>query len=284
MSCRRLKKVWKQLCFGLVILLGLFYVGVIEPNWLDVRPVSVTLPHLDPAFEGYKIVQITDIHADHWMTRDRLRRILHIANAQDPDLVALTGDYVTKAAAKFAPTLQVLKELSPKDGTVAVLGNHDHWSSAEILTNALEKGNATVLVNQVQTIQRGNATLAIAGAADAMVGEAYLPGILANMPAAGAGILLVHEPDFADETVKTGRFDLQLSGHSHGGQVRLPFINVRRITPRLGQKYPNGLYHVGSLLQYTSRGVGLAGSVRVRLNCRPEISVLTLHSPEAKAS
>jgi uncharacterized protein len=284
MSFRRLKQAWKQLTCGLVVLLGLFYVGMIEPNWIDVRPVSLTLPHLDPAFEGYKIVQITDIHADRWMTRERLRRIVRLANSQNPDLVALTGDYVTKAAAKFAPTLQVLKELSPQDGTLAVLGNHDNWSSAAILTQALTKANATVLVNQVQQIQRGNATLAIAGSGDAVVGEAYLPGIMANMPDGGAGILLVHEPDFADETVETGRFDLQLSGHSHGGQIRLPFVGVRRIAPPMARKYPNGLYHVGSLLQYTSRGVGLAGSVRLRLNCRPEISVLTLHAPPPEVS
>jgi uncharacterized protein len=281
----RHRKSWKFLIISFSVLCSLFYISMIEPNWIDVRQVSLTLPHLDRAFDGYKIVQLTDIHADRWMNRDRLSRIIRIANQQNPDLVALTGDYITKAAPIFAPTLDVLEQLTPKDGTIAVLGNHDHWSNPRLLTQIMSQAGVTLLHNQVESIQRGNAYLNIGGVGDVMAGQARLPWLLTQMPTQGAGILLAHEPDFVDEVVSiSDRFDLQLSGHSHGGQIRLPFLNVRRITPNLGKKYPNGLYHVGNMLQYTSRGIGLAGSIRVRLNCRPEVTVLTLHSPAAADS
>jgi predicted MPP superfamily phosphohydrolase len=88
-------------------------------------------------------------------------------------------------------------------------------------------------------------------------------------------VLLAHEPDFADTSAATGRFALQISGHSHGGQVRLPFM--RLVLPQLGEKYPMGLYQVGGMYQYTNRGLGMV-SPRVRFNCRPEITILTLQA------
>ncbi|MBE9031959.1 metallophosphoesterase [filamentous cyanobacterium LEGE 11480] len=280
---RRFKKSWKAVIIGFFTVFTLFYIGIIEPNWIEVRPISLTLPHLAPEFEGYKIVQLTDIHADKWMSPDRLSHVLQIANQQNPDLVAMTGDYVTRAVEKYAPTLSVFEQLTPKDGTLAVLGNHDNYSNPYTLIDIMHQAGVKVLWNEVQEIQRGDVTLAIAGSGDVISGHDRLPHIMARMPLAGAGILLVHEPDFADKAAATHRFDLQLSGHSHGGQIKLPFVAVRRITPKLAKKYPSGLYKVDDLWQYTSRGVGLASRVRVRLNCRPEVTVLTLHAPPQAA-
>jgi uncharacterized protein len=282
-SLRRLKTAGKSLIFGILTLCSLFYIGVIEPNWIDVRPIALTLPHLDPAFDGYKIVQLSDIHADQWMDADRLSRIVQIVNRQEPDLVALTGDYVTRAAPKFAPTLRVLDQLKPKDRAVAILGNHDNYEDPESIAAVMARSGVILLRNQIESIQRGAAQLTIAGLSDALSSTPDLPGILAQMPDQGAAIMLVHEPDFADQTAASDRFDLQLSGHSHGGQIKLPLIGVRRLTPRMAKKYPSGLYTIGHLQEYTSRGVGLAGSIRVRLNCRPEIVVLTLHAAKQAA-
>ncbi|MBE9031958.1 metallophosphoesterase [filamentous cyanobacterium LEGE 11480] len=276
---RRIRKAWKAITLCFLTLFSLFYIGIIEPNWIDAHPVSVTLPHLSPEFEGYKIVQLTDIHADEWMTADRLRRIIRIANRQNPDLVVLTGDYITMGVARFTPALHVLNQLTPKDGTIAILGNHDGYINPQILIGPMERAGVKVFQNQVRQIRRGNGILTIAGLGDAIAGHAKIAQVLPQLPSTGAAILLVHEPDFADETAATHRFDLQLSGHSHGGQISLPFLNIRRITPRLAKKYPTGLYHIEDLLQYTSRGLGLASNVRVRLNCRPEIAVFTLHAP-----
>jgi uncharacterized protein len=283
-SLRRLKTAWKSLIFGVLTLCSLFYMGVIEPNWIEVRSIALTLPHLDPAFDGYKIVQLSDIHADRWMDADRLSRIVQIVNRQEPDLVALTGDYVTRAAPQFAPTLSVLDQLKPKDRVVAILGNHDNYEDPELIADVMARSGVVLLRNQIESIQRGGAQLTIAGLSDVLSGQPDLPGVLAQMPDRGAAIMLVHEPDFADQTAATDRFDLQLSGHSHGGQIKLPLIGVRRLTPRLAKKYPSGLYTIDHLQEYTSRGVGLAGSIRVRLNCRPEIVVLTLHAAEKPAA
>ena len=105
--------------------------------------------------------------------------------------------------------------------------------------------------------------------------------VLQQLPGIGASIMLAHEPDVADRTAETGKFDLQLSGHSHGGQVNLPFVKL--LTPPMGHKYPVGQYQIGDLIQYTSRGVGTSG-IRVRFNCRPEITVLTLHAPTPEST
>ncbi|HVO42428.1 MAG TPA: hypothetical protein VMT34_07385, partial [Aggregatilineales bacterium] len=105
-----------------------------------------------------------------------------------------------------------------------------------------------------------------------------LPAVLAQLPGEAAAVLLVHEPDFADVSAATGRFDLQLSGHSHGGQVIPPFFKRPPVLPLLGKKYPIGVYRVDGMVQYTNRGLGMLRPY-IRVNCRPEITMLTLHSP-----
>jgi predicted MPP superfamily phosphohydrolase len=108
------------------------------------------------------------------------------------------------------------------------------------------------------------------------VGQNRIEKVLEKLPEQGCAILMVHEPDFADESAATGRFDLQISGHSHGGQVNLPLLGAP-VLPRFGRKYPQGLYQVGSMYQYTNRGVGMTPPY-IRINCRPEITVFTLES------
>jgi uncharacterized protein len=277
----RIRNLLKILTLGfLVIFILVAYVRKIEPVWIDVVQVPVTLPRLSPALEGYRIVQITDIHADGWMDADRIAQITQQVNAQKPDLITLTGDYVTKNAEKFAPALKSLSALNAPDGTIAILGNHDEWTNPKLITEVLESSNIKVLKNQVITLDRKGGLLNIAGLGDAWSGEDDMEKVLQQLPGIGASIMLAHEPDVADRTVETKKFDLQLSGHSHGGQVSLPFMKL--VTPPLGHKYPVGQYQIGDLIQYTSRGVGTSG-IRVRFNCRPEITVITLHAPNIDA-
>jgi uncharacterized protein len=251
------------------------YVCAIEPNWYDIHSVRLELPHLAPEFDGYRIVQVSDIHADRWMTQPRLARIVDRVNQQHPDLVALTGDFVTRSPEIFASTLSAFKALQPKDQTIAILGNHDVGNDPKPIQQALELSGVKVLVNQSITLQRQNSLLHIAGVGDVWFKLANLSPILTEIPSGETAILLAHEPDFADISAATGRFDLQLSGHSHGGQVHIPFI--KRLVPHLANKYPAGQYQVGSMIQYTNRGVGMA-PLHLRFNCRPEITVFTLKS------
>jgi hypothetical protein len=157
-----------------------------------------------------------------------------------------------------------------------VLGNHDQWPTPAIIRQVLRESSILDLSNTVETLRRGRAALHLAGVDDAWHGLARLDRVLARLPAGGAALLLAHEPDFADTSAATGRFDLQLSGHSHGGQVVLPFVGPPTL-PEMGEKYPSGRYLVGGMVQYTNRGVGMVRP-HVRLNCRPEITLLTLQA------
>lgn len=280
MSFRHVKKIIKRslttaLVIVLVLLGGAFYANKIEPNWFDVVSVRVTLPHLAQEFQNYRIVQISDLHVDDWMTQQKLNKIVTLINQQKPDLVALTGDFVTYIPDDFARKMTTaFGQLKPKDLSVAVLGNHDHWTNAKTIRNVLKQSGIVDISNDVTTIERKNAVLHIAGVDDFWVGKDRLDLVLDQLPGKDAAILLAHEPDFADISSSTGRFDLQISGHSHGGQVSIPFFGPPKL-PLYGQKYPAGFYKVGNMFQYTNRGVGTV-KPRVRFNCRPEITVFTL--------
>lgn len=272
---RPARALQKFLLVVMAIFLGIFYVHRVEPSWIEVRSVSMPLPHLAQAFSGYRVVQLSDIHADRWMTADRIAKIVGQVNQLKPDLVVLTGDFVTHSAEEFSPNLAALSQLNPVDKTLAVMGNHDAWTNSTVVQSALEAAGVQVLNNQVTALQRKSAQLFIAGVDDVWAKRDRLDQVLAALPSEGAAILLAHEPDFAEQSAATGRFDLELSGHSHGGQVKLPF--VKRIVPHLANKYPIGQYKVGNMIQYTNRGVGMSG-LPLRFNCRPEITVFTLKS------
>lgn len=259
---------------------GFLYAHEVEPEWLHVAHLQLQLPNLAAAFRGYRIVHITDIHMGGAMTREHLDGVVRAVNEQSPDLVAITGDFVTAASgepapAEVAPDLAAsLGALRPRDAAVAVLGNHDHWAGPGAVRSAISEGGAMELNNAVHTVSRGGDALHVAGVDDHWERQDRLPLVLERLPPAGAAILLAHEPDFADVSAATGRFDLQLSGHSHGGQVRVPLLGPPFLPP-LGRKYPAGRYDVGGMIQYTSRGLGVLPP-RVRFNCRPEVTVITL--------
>ncbi len=265
-----------------MLLGGFLYAREVEPRRVEVAYLKLTLPRLAPEFDGYRIAQISDVHLDGWMTHERLSAIVELVNGLQPDLVAITGDFVTSSllysTGRLAPLLSVpLDRLRTPDGTVAVLGNHDHLSDTGSVSRSLRKAGILELANDVHTLRRGNAALHIAGVDDPKSGRDRLDLVLNKLPEKGAAILLSHEPDFADTSAPTGRFDLQLSGHSHGGQVRLPLLGPLFLPP-LSRRYPAGLYEVKDMLQYTNRGVGVA-HLRLRFFCQPEITILALVAP-----
>jgi predicted MPP superfamily phosphohydrolase len=252
------------------------YAHDVEPGWVEVKSVSLTLPRLDPAFDGYRLVQISDIHMGTGMTAERLAQFVALVNAQNADAVVITGDFVTHGDIDFQmPFLRdELSQLQAADAVVAILGNHDHWTDQAVVRQMLAEATIADISNGLRTIQRGEASLHIAGVDDYWERKDRLDDVLALLPPEGCAILLAHEPDYADISAPTGRFDLQLSGHSHGGQVIIPFIGPP-ILPSYSHKYPVGQYQVGSMIQYTNRGLGTIAPM-VRFNCRPEITVFTL--------
>jgi len=276
-----IKLAWNALLGGTAMGLGgAFYVTKVEPGWVQTTTQVLTLPRLQPAFNGYRLVQISDLHLETWMDAERLLDLVERVNQLEADLVVITGDFVTAIFENtVADLLASLSKLEARDGVVAVLGNHDHWTNANTIRSVLAASGIVELPNQVHTLRRGSAELHLAGVDDYMEDLARLPEVLAQLPPQGAAILLVHEPDFADISAASGRFDLQLSGHSHGGQVVIPFYGPP-ILPEFAKKYALGLYQVGAMQLYVNRGVGMIFPA-VRFNCRPEISVITLQSGQA---
>lgn len=242
------------------------------------------MPRLAPEFDGCRIVQIGDIHLEDWTKPRRLNRIVEFVNDQRADLIAITGDFLSYSADPGIPRrlVEALGRLRARDGVLAVMGNHDYLMDVDLVRRCLEDASVPELRNQVRTLRRGDAALHIAGVDDLMEGKSRLDLVLEQLPEEGAAVLLAHEPDFADVSAATGRFDLQLSGHSHGGQVRLPHWGAVFLPPHC-QRYDAGLYEVGNMLQYTNRGLGFVDA-RLRFLCRPEITVLTLRNGQVTRS
>jgi predicted MPP superfamily phosphohydrolase len=263
---------------------GLFYSALIEPGRLRVETVRLKLRRLHGSLSGTRIAQISDIHMGGWMTAGRLQDVADLVHAQNPDILLITGDFLT--GHEFTATTQqavdhlvdVLTPLAKDIPTFAVLGNHDYWTDAQAVREMLALCGITELTNTVFTWTRAEGSLHLCGVDDVWAGDARLEDVLSKLKDDHPAILLAHEPDFADKTSATDRFGLQVSGHSHGGQVVLPFLGPP-ILPYLGNKYPAGLYQIGDMFQYTNRGVGML-SPAVRFNCPPEITIFILESAE----
>lgn len=246
-------------------------------GWMDLTRLELALPGLPLAFDGLRLVQISDFHLGTWLTRSLLAEAVQVVNQQQPDLVVITGDFVTYDPARYAPALiGELSRLESRFGVLAVLGNHDHWSNAHIVAQAAGRAGITVLRNQAQQISLNGSALYIAGLDSASAEHDDLELLLSRLPGGAPAILLAHEPDLAEQNAACGRFMLQLSGHTHGGQVILPYLGSP-ITPYLGAKYRAGLYTLNGMPLYTNRGLGTA-EIHIRWNCPPEITVLTLRA------
>lgn len=252
---------------------GIGWMTRVEPHRLVVERVSLTLGRLPRPFAGLRIAQLSDLHLGPHIHQADVERAVRSAMSLHPDLILLTGDYVTRWAGYGEALIAPLSRLRASLGVYGTLGNHDHWTDADEITTYLHRAGVTVLRNASCPISRDGGTLWLVGVDDVMEGAEDLPAALASVPEEGCKVALIHEPDFADVAAKSG-IDLQLSGHSHGGQVRIPGIGAL-ILPGWGRKYPIGLRRVGETWLYTNRGIGLV-SPPVRFNCPPEITLFTL--------
>lgn len=256
---------------------GLYYASRVEPMNVEIKEVSLVLPRLSTEFDGYRIAQISDVHMDGWMSFERLSKLARLVNEQKADLIAATGDFVT-ARVKYVESelTEALSVLDAPDGVVAVLGNHDYIADVSLIRRVLKDAEIVELSNDFLTLERGESVFHVAGIDNFYQRKARLDLVLSRMPEEGAAMLLAHEPDFAEVSAPTGRFDLQISGHSHGGQMRLPLVGAMA-RPKCGRIYPSGVYDVDGMIQYTNRGLGMLWP-HLRINCRPEITVFTLRT------
>jgi predicted MPP superfamily phosphohydrolase len=266
--------------------------SLIEPQWIEITQHEISIANLPPAFEGFSIVQLTDLHHSSMVTLDYLQACFQQVVDLQPDLVVMTGDYITYQEKYAQPVAQAIGETIIEAGipTYAVLGNHDHWNSdwnndsdtsmfplrnrwkgdgVEVL-NALTAGGMKVLMNESALLQRGSDRLWLVGCGDFLAGDFDLERALASIPSTDEPrFLLMHNPQPIESIAHHG-FDLVLSGHTHGGQISLPFV-----PPKVGSKYLAGLFYVGASRLYVCRGLGVTG-VPIRFMTTPEIACFRL--------
>ena len=259
--------------------------AIFEPNDPKLVQIEIALERLPAVWDGLRVVQLSDFHYDPYFSVVPIRKAVSVVNGLRPDLVVLTGDFVTaqtfgrhhdqSSADVIDPCASLLAQLQSPLGSLAVLGNHDVLSDPERIVRALETRGIPVLRNRSTAFARAGARLWFAGTDDVLEGHANLPLTLEGIPPEEPVILLAHEPDFA---VHAARFpvDLQLSGHSHGGQIRLPLLGAP-VLPPLARRYPWGLHRIGGLTLYTNVGIGTI-ALPVRFLCPPEITLITLRA------
>jgi len=274
------------LAFGLTgAALGL-YAGEGERHWIDLTRRTFTIPGLPEAFDGYRAVQLSDIHlkawTEEWFLRDAVARI----NALHPDAVYLTGDFVSEAPDSPQWPIecgwkcaQILRSLTCPH-VYGILGNHDLLSAPDEIARALTENGVQMLRNTSVPIERGDARFWLAGVDDPLKGkpepDKAIPEKIREIPTEPV-IFLCHGPDYADYLphMPCGRsVSLMLSGHTHGGQVRVPFCPPLSL-PDMGRRYVEGYFRLRHLQLYVNRGIGTVG-VPFRFDCRPEITEITL--------
>jgi predicted MPP superfamily phosphohydrolase len=232
---------------------------------------------------GFTIALLSDFHYDPYFSVHPLHAAVPMVNSLHPDLIVLTGDFVSapligshaEAALDAEPCARLLHQMRAPQGLWAVLGNHDFETDPLHVTRALQAESIRTLANQSIAIERNGGRFWLAGINDVISGTADLGKTLRGIPPSEPVVLLAHEPDFADVACRFP-VDLQLSGHSHGGQVRLPLLPALYL-PEMARKYVLGSYRVGKMSLYTNAGLGTV-TIPVRLNCPPEITLLMLHS------
>lgn len=251
------------------------YGSLYEVSDYEVTETDVPVRDLPAAFDGFRVVQLTDIHHSLLVSLSEVRRVVELANTTRADMAVLTGDYTTARPSYIEPCAEALGQLTAPAGVWAVLGNHDHYTDAELTTRALKRQRIEVLDNASTTITLGNEGLQLAGVDDWSWGKTDWARTLRQIDPARPSVLLSHQPLVFD-LPEAARFSLVISGHTHGGQISLPFIGApARFNDDF--KYLRGLFRRGDANLYVSRGTGVVG-LPVRLGARPEIAVLRLKS------
>lgn len=264
------------------------YSGEIERHWIEIARRDVFMPGLGAAFDGFRVAQLSDIHMDEFTEPFFLDDAVRHINALHPDAVLLTGDFVTHQflPKRFSvgPAWQCAHILSALEcpQRYAILGNHDVMVGPKHVIAALTANRIPVLVNSCLAIERGGSRFWLAGIDDPLLGhpdpEATIPASIRNLPYEPI-VLMCHEPDYADHLLPlpAGRaVALMLSGHTHGGQIRMPMVGPL-VLPPLGKKYVEGWFRFGGMQLYVNRGLGAVG-VPFRFDCPPEITLFTLRS------
>lgn len=250
------------------------YGVMVRRRWVRVRAVEVVLPNLPASFEGYRIAHLSDLHIGRFCSRGDAQRWIDRVAALDVDLAVLTGDYITRGDGFHDDAAEVVAALRGRDGVVAVLGNHDSLGDARALVSLFRARGVTVLCNARRVIERGGESIIIAGVDDESSGRADVERAMSSRDGVRPLIALTHHPGLFPALARRGAA-LVLSGHTHWGQVALPFFAEQVNLTRLSSRYHAGVYRDGCAALMVSPGLGTTG-LPVRLGVPPEITVLRL--------
>ena len=258
-----------------------------EARWFEISRQQIPIKGLSPGLNGLRIVQLSDIHHGPWMSHKWVRQIIETTNFLAPDVVALTGDYVYQSLDYVEPVAAELARLRPRIGTVAVMGNHDWWENGQVMQTEFARRNIPLIDNDRcfvtpnrRLVKNAKEGLCLAGVGDLWEDRQLYDAALADVPGGMPRILLSHNPDVAEQPdfLQSGyRVDLMLSGHTHGGQIRLPGVGAPVTNSRFGMKYAKGLAQGPACPVFTSRGLGMT-VMPIRLGVPPEIAVIELIS------
>lgn len=239
---------------------------------IEVTRHEIFIDDLPEAFDGYRIAFLTDTHVAGFVRRQFYREIVAQTTAFDPDLVLLGGDFVTWNRHISLMAEVLLTDLRARDGVLAVLGNHDYWAGGAEVRAAMEAKGVRFIVNTSEVIRRGGAELPVVGIDEVYRGEPDVDAAFKGVRA-GPVIGVTHHPDMIDQ-LERRRIDLLVCGHTHGGQIRVPFFGAIVVPSRHEQRYASGFQRVGDVLMYVSRGIGAIPPLRIL--CRPEVATFVL--------
>ncbi|MFD2762006.1 metallophosphoesterase [Lentibacillus juripiscarius] len=257
-----------------------YYARDVEPRMLSIHEEELASAKIPVAFDGFKIIQFSDTHIGFHYSLDQFSKLVDKINDEHPDLIVFTGDLVDEPHTYHwnNELIQILEKLQANYGKYWIYGNHDHGGyGTDIVKNVMDKAGFQLLKNSHTSIEHNSGQVVLAGIDDVMLGRPDLESALKDADAEAFTILLAHEPDYADNTIQFP-VDVQLSGHSHGGQVRFPFIG-HLYTPLYAQKYVQGkhTFQENNLTLYVNRGIGTT-RLPYRFLCKPEIHVFQLKS------
>lgn len=275
-AMNRRKKIKLIMLSLVVVILGLgLYAVIIEPQMIRVTRQDVCIRNLPEEFDGFTIMQASDLHVAIWVKPAHIKSMVKKMMDLHPDMIVLTGDYVSMSAKYAQPTADALAGLSAPHGVYAVLGNHDYWTDSERVTSALRDTGIDVMFNENRIIRRNGAYIRLLGFDDEWEGDTNYAKAFDGITNGDICIGIAHNPDTV-LYIKGTSVSLLMTGHTHGGLVNLPFKGPLFSVTRLGPKYSSGMFDFGDTKLYVSRGVGLGTMSHIRFRCSPEITLFTL--------
>ncbi|MBL8169586.1 MAG: metallophosphoesterase [Acidobacteria bacterium] len=259
---------------------ALLHRALLEPRRVEITQQRIKLAKLPQEFHGFRIVQLSDVHHSPFLSEEEINVAIQNANELRPDLIVLTGDYVSHERKYIPVCARALGQLRAPHGVFAVLGNHDHWTDGALMHTSLSEQGIRVLNNENVRLLRGDTHIRLLGIDDLLVRRADLPQALLGTHEEETRILLSHNPAIIRKAARAG-VDLVLSGHTHGGQINWRLLigrEDRKINSwlrRPSRRLTRGHAQLGDTQLYVNRGLGTV-VVPLRYGCPPEITVLEL--------